>query len=383
MDTNLEVEEEFINNTYSYLITDLRDNSVISELPFTGVSYEKNLSKSGNADLSIIINEETLEMNPNAFTYPGRTGLYIFRNEQVMWGGVIFKRTYSSESRTLSLTCKSFEEYFYHIIQRKDINVKDIEQLDIARRIVTENNAHKDLLISVDTTTKSGIRRERNMFTYEFKTVGEELERLASLINGFDWNVDVTTDPNSGVIKRDLNFYYPERGKRQENTDLIFEFPGAIRSFTISDDSENAANIVSGIGAGEGTEQLSYTKTDQNQIVKHKFPRLEGTKSYKSVSELSTLKAHVDSELNKSLPPVTVIEVVLRGDGEGEHEVGTYEVGDWARFRIEDPFLPEPIDQMHRITGYKVSVEDESGLETVTLVLGDDDANLADESELG
>lgn len=375
----LDTTEEFINNVYSYVLTDLRDNSIISELPFRGVSYEKNVSKSGTADLSLIINDETIELNPNAFTYPGRVGIYIYRNDQVMWGGYITKRVYDSSNRNLRVTAKSFEEYFYRIIQRKDINLTNTEQLTIARKIITDNNANKDVLISLDTTTMSGVRRERNMYAYEFKTVGEELERLSSLLNGFDWNVEVTADPTTREVNRSLSFYYPTKGKSQANTDLIFEFPGAIRDFTISDDAENGANILSGIGAGEGDEQLSYTKVDPTQATA-KYPRLEETVSYKSVSEESTLRSHVESDLKKLLSPVTVIEVTLRGDGEGEHEVGTYDVGDWARFRIDDPFLPEPIDQFHRITGFKVSVEDNSGLETVTLVLGDDDANLADDS---
>lgn len=381
MAVELDTGEEFINNVYSYVLTDLRDNSIISELPFSGTTYEKNLSKEGTADLSLIINDETIELNPNAFTFPGRVGVYIFRNELVVWGGMIFKRQYDSSNRSLRITAKSFEEYFYHIIQKKNINVTNTEQLTIARQIITGNNAHKDVLINLDTTTVSGIKRERNMYAYEFKTVGEELERLSSLLNGFDWNVEVTTDPTSGVINRNLSFYYPNKGKTKENTDLMFEFPGAIRDFTLSDDAESGANVLYGIGAGEGDEQLSYSKSDATQAAA-KYPRLESTVSYKSVSEQSTLISHVESDLKTMLTPVTVIEVTLRGDGEGEHEVGTYDVGDWARFRIEDPFLAEPIDQYHRITGFKVSVEDDSGLETVTLVLGDDDANLADDSEV-
>lgn len=381
MVVELDTGEEFINNVYSYVLTDLRDNSIISELPFSGTTYEKNVSKTGTADLTLIINDETIELNPNAFTYPGRVGLYIFRNEKVMWGGYISKRQYDSSNRALRVTAKSFEEYFYKIIQKTNINVTNTEQLTIARKIITNNNAHKDVLINIDNSTTTGVKRERNMYSYEFKTVGEELERLSSLINGFDWNVEVETDPVTKELSRNLSFYYPNKGKSQTNTDLLFEFPGAIRDFTLSDDAENGANILYGIGAGEGDEQLSYSKVDSAQSTA-KYPRLEETVSYKSVSEESTLKSHVEADLKKMLSPVTVIEVTLRGDGEGEHEVGTYDVGDWARFRIEDPFLPEPIDQFHRITGFKVSVEDDSGLETVTLVLGDDDADLADDSEV-
>lgn len=384
LNLDLDSGEEFINNVYSYVITDLRTNQIVSELPFTGASYEKNVSKEGNADLSLIINTETLEMNPNAFTIPGRVGVYIFRNQKVMWGGIVFKRQYDSSSRVLRLTCKSFEEYFYRIIQRHTLSWTNTEQLDIAREFITRNKAHSNVLIDLDTQTMSGMKRERNMYDFEFKTVGEELERLSSLLKGFDWNVEVYTEPTTNELKRVLNFYYPNKGKSKEDTDLLFEFPGSIREFTLSDDAESGATKIYGIGAGEGETQLWASKDSQASVpIAERYPPLEKTKSYKSVSIKSTLQSHVDSDMEKEKSPVTVIEVTLRGDGEGEHEVGSYDVGDWARFRIEDPFLPEPIDQYHRITGFKVNVEDSSGLETVTLVLGDNDANLAPDSELG
>lgn len=384
LNLDLDSGEEFINNVYSYIITDLRNNSIVAELPFTGVSYEKNVSKKGNADLTLSINLETLEMNPNAFTIPGRVGIYIFRNQKVMWGGYVQKRQYDSSSRNLRLTCVSFEDYFYRIIQRLTLSWTSTEQLDIAREFVTKNKAHSNVLIDVDTTTKSGVKRERNMYSFEFKTVGEELERISSLLKGFDWNVDVSTEPTTKALKRVLNFYYPNRGKSKDDTDLVFEFPGAIREFTLSDDAEAGATKMYGIGAGEGESQIWAEKDSQASTpIAQRYPPLEKAKSYKSVSEQTTLQSHIDSDLEKEKSPVTVIEVTLRGDGEGEHEVGSYDVGDWARFRIDDPFLPKPIDQFHRITGFKVSVEDSSGLETVTLVLGDNDANLAPDSELG
>lgn len=382
MPIDLDIQEEFIDNVYSYVITDLRDNSIISELPFTGVSYEKNVSKAGTADLSLIIDDETLELNPNGFTFPGRTGIYIYRNQQVMWGGIIFKRQYDSDNRTLRITCKSFEEYFYHVLQRTNINVTNTEQIDIARKIISNNTANKDVKIDVDSTTMSGVKRERNMYAYEFKTVGEELEKLSALLKGFDWNVEIYNEPTTKELKRLLSFYYPQKGRTEAQTDLLFEFPGIIRSFTISDDADTAANEVFGIGAGEGDSQLVKSAKDANQLTTNKYPRLQKTVSYKSVTEESTLQSHVDADLKKELSPITVCEVVLRGDGEGEHELGTYDVGDWARFRIDDPWLPTPLDRFYRITGYKVSVEDSSGLETVTLVLGDDNTDIADDSEV-
>jgi len=102
------------NITYRYFLTDLVSNQVIAELPFTGVSYERQLRKAGNFSGSIPVVAATEKLNIYEATMPGRTGLYVMRNDVCVWGGIIWAREYSESNKTLSVDASEFTSYFYH-----------------------------------------------------------------------------------------------------------------------------------------------------------------------------------------------------------------------------------------------------------------------------
>lgn len=361
--------ETLISHDYAYIFTDLRNNSVLGELPLQGVSYENALSSVGSCGGKIRLNEDTRKLNVKSMTTPGQVGLYILRDGNPVWGGIVWKRTYDGDNRELTLACKTFESYYYHRFQRFTRFFGGVDQLDIARWLVsTSNNSSSTLGITVS-TNMSGRIRDRTMFDYEFKTVGQELEQLSNLIDGFDWNVEVTKDAN-GVMLRKLVFSYPFAGAPRENTQLTFEYPGAITSFNLSEDAENSGNSVWAIGAGEGTEQVTANSQDPGQI-RNGWPLIETSRSYKSVLSPITLQDHVNKDISRLRTPVTVFEVKVNPNK--NPVLGQYRLGDWARFIIEDPFLTPAFDSYARITGINVSVDGSSGLEEVSLVLGGDE----------
>jgi hypothetical protein len=45
---------------------------------------------------------------------PGRTGLYVMRNDTCVWGGIVWARQYSESSKTLTVDASEFTSYFYH-----------------------------------------------------------------------------------------------------------------------------------------------------------------------------------------------------------------------------------------------------------------------------
>jgi hypothetical protein len=99
---------------YRYYLTDLLSNQVIAELPFTGVSYERVLRKAGGFSGSVPVIEATKRYDLYETTMPGRTGLYVLRNGQCVWGGIIWSRKYDESSKTLSVDASEFPSYFYH-----------------------------------------------------------------------------------------------------------------------------------------------------------------------------------------------------------------------------------------------------------------------------
>lgn len=99
---------------YRYFLTDLLSNNLIAEVPFSGVSYERANRRAGSFSGSIPFIEETRSMNLYDSTMPGKTGLYVMRNGICVWGGIVWRRQYQSESKELQIEASEFISYFYH-----------------------------------------------------------------------------------------------------------------------------------------------------------------------------------------------------------------------------------------------------------------------------
>lgn len=99
---------------YRYFVADLLSNEVIAELPLKGVSYERAIKSAGSFSASMPIIDSTSAYNMYEYTMPGKTALYVVRNNECVWGGIIWSRSYSAADRQLSISGSEFTSYFYH-----------------------------------------------------------------------------------------------------------------------------------------------------------------------------------------------------------------------------------------------------------------------------
>jgi len=99
---------------YRYYLTNLMTNEVIAELPFSNVSYERVLRKAGGFSGTIPVIAATEKYDLYETTMPARTGLYVVRNDQCVWGGIIWSRKYDESSKSLTVDASEFTSYFYH-----------------------------------------------------------------------------------------------------------------------------------------------------------------------------------------------------------------------------------------------------------------------------
>lgn len=99
---------------YRYFTTDLLTNEILAEIPFQGVSWGRALRKAGEFSGDIPVVEQTSHLDLYNSTMPGKTGLYVVRNGQCVWGGIIWSREYDAVDRTLTVDGAEFISYFYH-----------------------------------------------------------------------------------------------------------------------------------------------------------------------------------------------------------------------------------------------------------------------------
>jgi hypothetical protein len=99
---------------YRYYVADLMTNSVLAEIPFTGVTYDRALKGAGTFSGQVAVLDDTVAANLYDYTVPGKTSLYIVRNNVCVWGGIIWGRSYSITEKVLNVSGSEFTSYLYH-----------------------------------------------------------------------------------------------------------------------------------------------------------------------------------------------------------------------------------------------------------------------------
>jgi len=356
-------------SNYRYLLADLRTNSVLAELPFTGVNFTQQLNSAGTFSGNILLSGLSSSFNAADGTIPGRTALYVDRDGVLVWGGIIWSREYNSSSQHLGINAREFESYF----ERRRITTTQVftntDQLVIARALVTASEVPTggDIGVQVGSET-SGVNVSRTFYNYELKTVYSALLDLSRSTDGFDFNIEVAYD-GGGVPAKTLKLSYPKSGTRYSASNpaaLVFEFPaGNVVEYSYPEDGSVAANTIYAIGAGSNEGKLTYTATDATKVAAG-WPLLEDSMNYSDITDTTLLTNLATGQVNAVAYPPTTMKIVA--PPYVDPTLGTYKIGDDARIRIIDDRFPTGLDAIYRIVSLNVT-PGEDGPERVTLTL--------------
>lgn len=99
---------------YRYFTVDLLSNEIIGEIPFREVTWERAIKGAGSFSGKIPVIKETKNLNLYETTMPGKTALYVVRNNECVWGGIIWARQHDVITHNLSVSASEFTSYLYH-----------------------------------------------------------------------------------------------------------------------------------------------------------------------------------------------------------------------------------------------------------------------------
>lgn len=109
--TTLISESKEIAVEYRYILAEMLSGELLAELPFVDVSYSRTLDDAGSFSGSFPITEAIEKQDIYNVTMPGRTALYVLRNGQCIWGGMVTVRTYNAKERKLQISADEFVSY--------------------------------------------------------------------------------------------------------------------------------------------------------------------------------------------------------------------------------------------------------------------------------
>lgn len=329
---------------YTYITADILTGTVIEEVPLRSVKWAKELNGPGSFEGTIDADHPKAVRN---VVSPGARFIYVLRNGVPVWGGIIW--VVRNKGGVLEIQAQGIWSYFQRRLIKASVTFTNSDQFTIAQTLL--NNAASapggDLGVVVPNTT-SGVVRTRSYFGVERKQLGEAVEQLAAVENGFDF--EVTTSLSGATFTNDVVFYYPRQGRRLS---AVWDVSVHVSLDSWEVDASATANSISGLGSGDGDAALVLDVADPSKLAE--YPLLEDTASFKDVVEQSTLDAHSRAELTRRSAPTALPELTLLPTA--ETTVGSFVVGDEVRLRGTRGW--SELDGWYRIVGYNVEVTDE------------------------
>ena len=362
---------------YRYLFADLLTNDILAELPLTGVTFTQALNQAGTLNAHLLISDAREgAYDIQGSTIPGRTALYVERDNVLVWGGIIWLRTYNADKQTLDFSAREFESYF----ERRRIAVSqaynNTDQLTVVESLVNNaqsaTNGNIGIIVGSET---SSVLVTRVYYQYELKNLFEAIKDLATSSEGFDFNIDVYYDSSLNPRKI-LRLDYPYRGTPYSSTSptaLVFEFPGNIIAYDYPEDASITANLLWGVGPGSNEGKLLAEADIPGQWAAG-WPLLEDATNYADVYDPALLSNLTSAEVTAKQNPVTSMKIVLSGP-QDDPPLGSFKTGDQCLVRITDSRFPNNgsgygLVVIKRIIAINVEAG-ENGPERITLTLND------------
>jgi hypothetical protein len=355
--------------TYRYFFADLISNQIQAELQITGVNFTQALNASGTFNGSLLLSGVPVSANVTASTIPGRTAVYVDRDGVIVWGGVLWLRSYNSKDQRLTFSAREFESYFERRRIATNQTYFNTDQLAIARGLVNtaQGVANGNIGVLVGSET-SGVNVTRLFYGYEQKTVYQALLDLSRSSNGFDFAIRCSYD-SSYNINKNLVLGYPRLGTPYSATSTytpVFEFPaGNVVEYEYPEDGSLVANKIYATGAGSNEGKLIYNASDSSKLTTG-WPLLEDSVSYSDIIDATLVQNLATGRVAATSYPPTTIKLVANPSQ--NPVLGSYVVGDDARVRIRDDRFPDGLDTVYRIVALSVT-PGETGPERVTVTL--------------
>lgn len=360
--------------TYRYLFVDLLSNTIIAELPLTGVAFTQQLNQAGTFQAHILLSGISADKyNVDLATIPGHCGLYVDRDGVLVWGGVIWGRSYNSTEQKLHIMAQEWISYFAHRVVNQTVDFNQIDQLVIAKTLIqdAQSQPYGNIGVGYNSAgqTTSGVLVDRVYYNYELKNIFDAIQDLSRQEDGFDFDIEIEYDNITGLPAKYFNTYYPRIGTPYSYGDPnipVFSFPaGNMVEYEYPEDGSLVANTLYALGAGSNEGKLISAAQDSVRFAEG-WALLDRAVNYSDITDQTVLDNLAVAQVKAVSYPPVVLKVVV--PAYVDPVFGTYQVGDDCRIIITDSRFPNTLDQIYRIVGLSVQ-PGEDGPERVTLTL--------------
>lgn len=358
---------------YRYFANDLLTNEIIADMPFYGVFLERRLSSSGQGNASFKLETgKHVDSELIQGSEPGRTAIYCERDGVLIWGGIVWARTYDTRAKVCNLNLGTFESYFKQCVLEAGYIASGVEQITAFRTVLEAMQAQEGSNILLDlsnVTGASGVTRNFEVESTSFTLVDSVINQMVAVDNGLDYTIEAQTGPSIDTPTRKVLMGYPQLGNTDPAFAPGFDYPGSIDNYYWPESALRGATKIAGLGQGTGETALVAVYTDYARL-QQGWPALWSVNSYKDITTQDVLDARTALDATKFRVPYSVPTFTLKPNTEFEMWNA---LGMQFNVHIQDARFPDGKTINSRMVGWALKPGDSDGVESIDLLLEGDD----------
>ena len=337
---------------YRAYFGDVRTGKILGELPITALGWSQPLNSAGSITASIPIIQPNDSIT-NRTLATRKATLWVEEDGEYVMGGILLTKAISGN--TLSLAGEGFFSYLRRRTITGLLRYRDADQFQIAHYLASTYGAPVNISLGSGTC---GVTRDRTYNWWDFKNVGEALEQLAAVENGFDFHFEF---PKYEDGNPKINFVpeYPATGR---NAGLVLEHERlGVTVVGYDEDGVDVTNTAITVGAGNDFSTVKDIRSSSKGLAE--YVPLETVFSHSSVTKPATLNEHAGRHLARNGTPITRAKVrVVRYEG----GPSGYRTGDIAHVYADNGLLE--VDQLMRIVNMSVTYDGGTRIADLDLV---------------
>jgi len=405
---------------YRYFTFDLGHNNpddgyplILGEWQFTNVTWGEELKTPGPFHAELLLSDYRVKNagstsvavrallgdagagipdNPNAVDYctqPGRCGYIVERNGVIVTAGIIWSRTWQSDTQVLALDGTDLISYADHRNITNDLvfdtGTAPVDMVGGSTGITSQlasglSNAGSWANAWTGETNpdwtgipQPGVLAPTAFLGVEKRNIRQTIDTFASQDYpfGYDYYVDYdqASWSESGWLSATVHAVYPYAGRAyRPGQSPVLEFPGPIVKYKYPEDGSSLANTIHGFGPSNTAGQFEYTGVASSSLTAG-FPLLEDVVTYNNAPDPNQVAALTTSLARARAVPVVVLEadwVVSTSGRTIGPSLGDFHLGDIFQIRIVDDRFPAGFTTYLRLSKYDVKVGDDGNAEIVT-----------------
>lgn len=370
---------------YTYRFANLLSDSDLCELELSDVRFDRRIIQPGAFSATISVVNSDIRLQAQKIV-PAKTIVHVYRDSEIWGTYIIWSVRLRSSSRgapVMEVQGATLESWFDRRLVDVDQIYTGVNQYAIARGLLdqaqigwTPYEANANLGITSDPFKNSAVLRDRAYYVTDGATVGQRLQELAAVDNGFEYMINTYDDYAAGIRKRELLI---SSALGNSNLEVVYTYPGSILSYDISYDATSAAtawwtrgDTIDDDVSGTSTPLMTAAPVLADDWLASAFPHLDRVVDYSSVTVLDTLENYA-AWWRDNHSGVVAVPVIELNTSSTPTLIPPSALGTMAKFTVEDQFFGRgDFSSENRVIGIEVTPPTRGAQEVIRLVIEND-----------